>query len=117
MAVSASRVLHGIGRRPLPDDARGFQEAVAARLRASGWTVRSEVPVSSRGDGRRGRVDLVAERDGEVVAIECDRLSPREKSLAKLRAMVADARLVLLRTPRGVADVDGIAVVGVEVEP
>lgn len=85
--------------RPVPSGAPAFQDAAQALLMADGWSVRREVYVDDRGDGYRGRVDLVAQANGLTVGIELDNWSPRAKSLHKLRCMKADARLVVLRVP------------------
>lgn len=89
----------------LPDpaaNAGAFHAQVDAGFRTAGWLVGREAPVLERGDGRTGRVDLVAERHGYRVAVELDRAAPREKSLAKLAAVAVDLRAVLLRSgPEG----------------
>jgi Holliday junction resolvase len=97
----------GWSRGRLPDDARAcvlaargdsaadYANDLRARLVAAGYDVTGEVPVTDRGDGRRGRVDLVATRGGETVAIECDRLSPRRKSVVKLGQIEGASALVV----------------------
>ena len=82
------------------DNARVAQEEVANWLEKRGYSCTLEVPVADRGDGRSGRVDLMAERDGNQVAIEIDRDSPREKSLVKLRQF-ACAKVVVVRNGAG----------------
>ena len=78
------------------DNARAAQEEVANWLEERGYSCTLEVPVADRGDGRSGRIDLLAERDGVQVAIEVDRDSPREKSLFKLRQFSC-AKVILVR--------------------
>jgi hypothetical protein len=69
-------------------------------LADGGWEVVREYPVADRGDGRRGKVDLVATKkfpDGSLSwAIELDWKTPREKSLHKLQQIDA-TRIVVLR--------------------
>lgn len=78
------------------DNARAAQKEVASWLKGRGYSCTLEVPVADRGDGRTGRIDLVAERDDIRVAIEIDRESPREKSLFKLRQFDC-AKVVIVR--------------------
>lgn len=59
---------------------------LAGELRRAGYAVRREVHVENVGDGRTGRIDLVASKDGRVYAIEVDRKRPRKRSLRKLHA-------------------------------
>lgn len=101
---------------PLPDEAKAFHDAVETRLQRAGWSVFRECPVRVPGVQRRGRIDLLAIRGGQGVAIECDRLTPRQKSLAKLRASTADHRVVLLRGGNYDGDAEGVAVLAMEVE-
>jgi hypothetical protein len=78
-------------------NAADLQTQVANLLGSLGFQVRWEVPVSDRGDGKTGYLDLVARKDGFTVAIELDCVKPRKKSLMKLRAYRCDFRLVVLR--------------------
>lgn len=82
------------------ETARDMVDGVIVALSDAGWRVLVEQRVMSRGDGRSGRVDVIATRGAEVVAIECDRLTPRAKSIHKLRHVSATGRLVLLRGRR-----------------
>lgn len=80
----------------LPDRASQFHDAVDRCLSAAGLTVEREVFVGLPGR-ERSRVDLLARRGDDYLAIECDRRSPRAKSLAKLHRCFAAGRLLLLR--------------------
>lgn len=77
--------------------AKGFELLVANELKAQGYQVKREVWVDDRGDGRRGRIDLVASKDNEVHAIELDLASPRMKSALKLLEYPATHRWIVLR--------------------
>jgi len=95
-----------------PDTAAHVHVAAVQQLKNAGFHVYIEwsMPFDSRG----GRIDLVAERDGEWIAIEFDRRKPREKSLQKLRAF-RGGRIVALRgasciTPNGIDAVVSIPV-------
>ena len=65
-----------------PAPALEFERAAKAALQALGFTVKAQVTVPNRGDGRRGRVDLYIPSLG--LGIEIDRRSPRAKSRHKL---------------------------------
>lgn len=94
------------------DNARAAQEEVASWLEGRGYSCTLEVPVADRGDGRTGRIDLVAERGGNRVAIEIDREKPREKSLFKLRQFDC-AKVVIVRNGTGKGNrttMDGIKI-------
>ena len=75
--------------------AKTFQRAVEDALRAKGWEVSREFCVKDRGDGVRGRIDLVVTRPVRI-AIELDRARMRKKSLFKL-AQFDGLRFVILR--------------------
>lgn len=87
-------------------------------LKDAGYVVSREFRVPARGDGRRGKIDLVVwrESEDERIAIELDHRSPRKKSLFKLRAFPG-LRVMVLRheaggrwpeTPRGIDAVVGL---------
>lgn len=75
--------------------AETFQQAVEDELRAKGWEVFREFCVKDRGDGVRGRIDLVVTSPVRI-AIELDRARIRNKSLFKL-AQFDGLRFVILR--------------------
>lgn len=103
---------------PLPNSSAGFHDGVCAALSRAGWAVEREFRVEAvpgRGGPRSGRVDLVARKGDAAVAVELDRLSPRRKSLAKLRASGFGHRVVILRRPCAPLEVDGVTVFGLEV--
>jgi len=75
--------------------AKTFQQAVEDELRAKGWEVFREFWVKDRGDGVRGRIDLVVTSPVRI-AIELDRARMRNKSLFKL-AQFDGLRFVILR--------------------
>lgn len=80
------------------DNAERFMASVARALVGAGYSVRGrEVIVDDRGDGRRGRIDLIVERGELVIAIECDRKTARRKSVIKLGRYPATGRLVVCR--------------------
>lgn len=79
------------------DSAADFSAAVQARLQRDGWAVQCEVQVPDRGDGRVGRIDLVATRGPDVVAIELDRKTPRQKSIFKLESFPCTGAVIAVR--------------------
>lgn len=85
-------------RIPAASSAKDFSASVTEQLRRLGFEIQTEYLVKNRGDGRRGRVDLVASRGPDVIAIELDRKTPRQKSVFKVRQVRnATAHLVLCR--------------------
>lgn len=84
--------------------AAAVHDAAQKALIAAGWLVEREVPVDDRGDGRGGRVDLVARRDGISIGIEIDRETPRRNSVEKLHRLALDYRVVLVRGHSGPVD-------------
>ncbi len=96
-----------------PNDAGLTQAMVKEHLEARGFDVTPEAPVADRGDGRPGRIDLLAKSAETTIAIEIDRLSPRTKSLVKLKRVEADHRLVLLRGGEE-AVIDGVVIVSMQ---
>lgn len=90
-------------------------KSVAGALVARGFRVRIEVAVVREGappeEPALGYIDLKAEKRDLVIACEIDRASPRQRSLAKLKACWwADARVVLLRKGTPEDRPDGILV-------
>lgn len=81
------------------DDDRSALSEVAYALEQSGYLCQCSVPVPSRGpDGQyRGRINLVATKDGKTIAVALDRRSIRDKSVFMLREFPCDCRIVLLR--------------------
>lgn len=76
-------------------DSRTFQRLVELEARRLGFVVERDVRVSDRGDGRSGKVAVVACRGEDVIALE---LSDRAKSWAKLEAFRgATARAIVRR--------------------
>lgn len=71
-----------------------FERGFVAALRLLGWDVTTQVAVPY--DGRMGRVDVVARKDGEVLAVELDRLRPRRKSLAKLSRLAGTTEAMVV---------------------
>lgn len=79
-------------------DAGRFHHLAACGMEKQGWKVKRNFVVPNRGDGRRGKIDIVARRESECVAIELDHVEARAKSLFKLRNFTeATARLVVVR--------------------
>ena len=83
----------------LGNDASTAQTRVAGILESCHWYVVWEYEVHDRGDGRTGRIDLIAFRDGNCICIEVDREVPRKKSIRKLRE-TGYPGYVVLRDPR-----------------
>ena len=89
--------------------AREIQASFAASLEADGWTVEWEVSVEylhhymdaeRLPELRNGRVDLLAKRDGRVVAYELDWDYPRRKSREKLACIQCDEAWIVCKLNR-----------------
>lgn len=76
-----------------------FEQMIANKLEASGFEVARQVMVDDRGDGRRGRIDLVASFNGERIPIEIDRKTARAKSVFKVKSFNQESAYVLTRSP------------------
>lgn len=85
-------------------NSKNFEDKIVSILSNLG-KVRRQVVVNDRGDGRRGRIDIVAEINGKVIAIEIDRKSPRKKSIFKLHNFDADERYTMTRSPFSVSKI------------
>lgn len=84
-------------------NARRFHHLAAVGMEKIGYVVKREFLVPNRGDGRRGKIDIVGRRNNEIVAIELDHVSARAKSLYKIKHFrPATARLVVCREVGGV---------------
>lgn len=78
--------------------AKWFQDTACLLLRGLGYCVDREVLVPNRGDGKRGRVDIVAAKPFILIAIELDHTIPRRKSIFKVQQIKgATMRLVYCR--------------------
>ena len=100
------------------EHARLLHGALTNAFGSLGWQVFPEWSVDSLGDAGRGYIDIMMVGDkGDSVAIEVDRVLPRDKSLSNLRCVDA-LRVVVLRKRGNIAadafvGVDAIMVAGV----
>jgi hypothetical protein len=78
-------------------DAQAFSSSLQDVLIRFGWSLERERRVADRGDGRHGRVDLIATKDRETVAIELDRYSARRKSIIKLGQVPSTCQVIIVR--------------------
>jgi len=65
--------------------AKMFHDEIEEYLVSLGLSVAREYPLADCGDGRKGSIDLMITAPFQA-AIELDRLSPRRRSLAKIKA-------------------------------
>ena len=94
-------LLNGLcAMRARTGDAKDLHDQAEDFFVKAGFLCTREFPVPDRGDGRTGRLDLVVERGGLRIALELDRVSWRDNSLAKLRQIEA-TRVVVLRESGG----------------
>ncbi|HCB3103466.1 TPA: HNH endonuclease [Klebsiella aerogenes] len=95
------------------DNAGELHDAVEAVIVGAGFDCQREYPVADRGDGRRGRVDLlVTGSDGEQCGIEIDRINVRDKSVTKLKQLSDGFILVRDGVITERYEFDGITVIG-----
>ncbi|ARD61586.1 replication protein [Kosakonia radicincitans DSM 16656] len=95
------------------DKAGELHDAVEAVIVGAGFECQREYPVADRGDGRRGRVDLlVTSSDGEQCGIEIDRINVRDKSVIKLKQLSDGFILVRDGVITERYEFEGIAVIG-----
>jgi len=92
--MSVAELFNGLA---ITDHAKTAQYEIAEHLRSKGYTVVLEHPVPDAGNGTSGRIDIIATRKNERLAIEVDRSSPRDKSMFKLKSMSGYTPIVLLR--------------------
>lgn len=78
--------------------AKEFEDFICNILEKKG-KIQRQVLVKNRGDGMRGKVDLVWHTEGKIIGIEIDRKTARKKSIFKLYQLQADERWVILRSP------------------
>lgn len=98
-----------------PDHAPSMHAEIAKSLSRAGFAVELEYPVANIGNGRRGRIDLVARSSEGNVAIELDTRRPRAKSILKLNTFDG-FRIIGLRGVQWVEKVPGIdAIIGLRV--
>lgn len=79
------------------DDSASFARSVGLAVARLGFVVHRNASVELA-TGRGGRIDVIAIRGSETLAIECDRKSPRMSSVRKLgRCAYATGKLVVCR--------------------
>lgn len=74
-----------------------YQGHVRSLLESNGFQVKPEWHVADRGDGRSGRINLMAFKYGMSIAIEIDTYTAKKKSLFKLSQSGANEQLVLIQ--------------------
>jgi hypothetical protein len=95
----------------IPDIAVRAQDIIFNELVRNGFSCEKEYRVTEREDGRNGRIDIFATKDGFSYAIEIDRLKAREKSVCKLKSIPEAMKIILLRGGGNGGQVDGIDLV------
>lgn len=103
--------LHRFASEAPKHNASEFHAGVFMAMQREGWDAIVEAPVSDRGDGRTGKVDILV-RKPCVIGVELDRASARAKSITKL-SKIDGYRVVMLRESTCNLDIPGIdAVIG-----
>lgn len=81
--------------------ALSFEDFVCDRLSNYGF-IKRQVSVPNRGDGRKGRIDLVFLPHNSRslgIPVEIDRKTPRKKSIFKVRSFNPEEAFVITRDP------------------
>ena len=102
--------MKNIGELKVTDHAKTAQLEIRDYLISKGYECKLEHKVKDRGDGRAGKIDILAEKGLEKWAIEVDWNKPRKKSLTKLKSMDGFHKIVLLRTGSLKYKEDGIII-------
>lgn len=92
---------HLVGKEYREIKAKEFEDFICNILSKTGF-VKRQVLVKNRGDGRRGKIDLVYypySARCSSVGIEIDRKTPRIKSEFKLREFAAEESYLITRSP------------------
>lgn len=84
--------------------AKDFEDLIYSILIKRG-RVKRQVTVPNRGDGRRGKVDLVWYFENETIGIEIDRKTTRKKSIHKLKELGADKIYAITRSPFSIKEI------------
>lgn len=98
------------------DHAKTAQNETVKYLESKGYFYKTEVVVDERGDGRTGRVNIVAKKNGRTIGIEVDRCSPRKKSINKLKQNDFDTKVVLCRGGKDRYMLDDIFVIPIQIK-
>lgn len=77
---------------------RDFEDLIFSKLKKFG-KVKKQVSVLNRGDGRKGRIDLVFQPYRFEYAIELDRKTPRAKSIFKVSNYNDRKGFIITRSP------------------
>src|SRR5712692_9641792 len=96
-AAEISELMERLSEVPVELSPVASQWTIARWLESNSFSFEWEVRVPDRGDGRSGRVDLVARRPGLTLAIEIDKAAPKPKSIIKIRQIPDAVRVVALR--------------------
>lgn len=103
----------GVSGFHVSNDAQDARTEICEWLAENGFSCKKQYAVQNRGDGRNGKIDILAEKEGATIGIEIDRDSPRDKSIIKLMQIDGE-KVVLVRNGKGRESYlrsDGIAVI------
>lgn len=96
-----SDVMEALPQLPPCDNSETFKHSVGHLLRDLGFDLKYEYDVLLDQNGKKGRIDIVAWRENEILAIECDRVTDRRKSIRNLKSF-RQPGMILLREPKAV---------------
>lgn len=83
---------------------REFENLICSELKKHG-KIKRQVVVPNRGDGRRGRIDVVFKPYQFEYAIEIDRMQPRTKSIFKVVHYNDKQSFVITRSPYSIIEI------------
>jgi hypothetical protein len=89
--------INKLSKLKIYDNAKLAHKQIADFLSNEGLNVVYEYPVENRGDGRKGRIDLMVDGFDKPIGIEIDQASPRKKSIFKLNSINDIYRVIILR--------------------
>lgn len=92
------------------DHAKTAQLEITDHLKRNGFDCILEFCISEYADGKTGRIDIIAIKGTERIAIEVDNRSPRKRSMQKLKNMSDYQALILLRSGNYDCEIEGIKV-------
>lgn len=93
------------------DHAKTAQYEVVNHLMANGFRCLLEYVIGEYVVGKTGRIDVIAINGDEKIAIEIDNVSPRKRSIIKLKMMGDYSRLILLRKGNYNCEIEGVKII------
>lgn len=103
--------MENIFKTKTTNHAKTAQNEIVKHLESQGFKCISEYKVNSRGDDRSGRIDIVAIKGELKLAIEVDNVTPRNKSIFKLKQISDYEKIILLRNGKSDYEIEEIKII------